>query len=67
MTLLPTSCVAKAMVAALAITLPTQRPIMADLLILPYLYALVVVKKASIYLKMVFCSIIIVPIRTNLN
>ena len=67
MTLLSTSCVAKAMVAALAIALPIWRPTTADLLILPYFYALAVVKEALTYLKMVLCSITIVPIRTNLN
>ena len=67
MTLLSTSCVAKAIVAALAIVLPTQHLIMANLLILLYLYALAVVKEALTYLKIALYSTIIVPIRTNLN
>ena len=40
---------------------------MANLLILPYFYALAVVKEALIYLKMALYGITIVPIRTNLN
>ena len=67
MTLLPTSCVAKAIVAAPAIVLPTRHPTTANLLILLYLYALAVVKKALIYLKIVLYSIIIVPFKINLN
>ena len=58
---------AKAMVAALAIALPTWYPTTANLLILPYLYTLAVVKEALTYLKMAFYSIIIVSIKTNLN
>ena len=67
MTLLPTSCMAKAIVAAPAIALPTQRPTIANLLILPHFYALVVIKKTSTYLKMALYGIIIVPIKTNFN
>ena len=67
MTLLPTSCVAKAIVATLAIVLPTQHPTTADLLILPHFYALAVVKEALTYLKIVFYGIIIIPIKINLN
>ena len=55
------------MVAVLAIALPTQYPIMANLLILSYLYALAVIKEALTYLKIVLYSTIIIPIRTNLN
>ena len=58
---------AKAIVATLAIALPTQYPTTANLLTLPYLYTLVVVKEALTYLKMALYSIIIVPIKTNLN
>ena len=67
MTLLPTSCMAKAIVAAPAIALPTQRPTIANLLILPHFYALVVVKEALTYLKIALYSIIIIPIKTNLD
>ena len=67
MTLLFTSCVAKAMVAAPAIVLPTWCLTTANLLILPYLYTLAVVKEALTYLKMVLYGTTIVPIRTNLN
>ena len=58
---------AKAIVAALAIILPTQYPTTANLLILPYFYALAVVKEALTYLKIALCGTIIVPIRTNFN
>ena len=58
---------AKAIVAALAIVLPTQYLTIANLLILPHLYTLAVVKEALTYLKMALYSIIIVPIKTNLN
>ena len=67
MTLLPTSYMAKAIVATLAIVLPTQHLTTANLLILPYLYTLAVGKKALTYLKIVLCGIIIIPIRINLN
>ena len=67
MILLPTSYIAKAIVAALVIVLPTQCLTTADLLILPHLYTLAVVKEVLIYLKMALRSTIIVPIRTNFN
>ena len=58
---------AKAIVTALAITLPTQHLTTANLLILPYLYTLAVIKEALIYLKIALYGTIIVPIKINLN